>query len=129
MIGDKTEHFAGKGTDLAALQAHIVQYLEGDGFMVQASGPGDQGVVLQARKGHVLSGLIDADRALTITIAGRPEDFTVRVGIGRWLDHLATAVIEGLILSELFLVVDLAETAWNVEIEDKLVKDIKSFVG
>ena len=129
MIGDKTEHFQGKGTDLAALQAHIVEYLEHDGFTVQASEPSAQGVVLQAKKGHILSGLIAADRALTITITGSPEDFTVKVGIGKWLEHLATAVIEGLLLSELFLVVDLAETAWNVEIEDKLVKDIKSFVG
>jgi hypothetical protein len=129
MIGDKTEHFQGKGTDLSALQAHIVQYLENDGFQVQASAPSEQGVVLQARKGHVWSGLIAADRALTITIAGSPDDFTVRIGIGRWLEHLATAVIEGLLLSELFLVLDVAETAWNVEIEDKVVKDIKSFVG
>ena len=129
MIGDKTEHFQGKGTDLSALQAHIVDYLEHDGFTVQASGPSDQGVVLQAKKGHVLSGLIDANRALTVTISGSPDDFTVRVGIGKWLEHLATAVIEGLVLSEVFLVVDVAESAWNVEIEDKLVKDIKSFVG
>jgi hypothetical protein len=34
-----------------------------------------------------------------------------------------------LLLSDLFLVVDVAESAWNIEIEDKLVKDIKSFVG
>ncbi len=129
MIGDKVEHFQGKGTDLGTLQSHIVQYLEADGFRAQASAPSAQGVVIQARKGHILSGLIDADRALTITIAGSPEDFTVRVGIGKWLEHLATAVIEGLALSEVFLVVDVAETAWNVEIEDKLVKDIKSFVG
>ena len=129
MIGDKTEHFQGKGTDLDALQAHIVAYLEADGFMVQASAPSEQGVVLQARKGHVLSGLIDADRAMTVAIAGSPDDFTVRIGIGRWLEHLATAVIETLLVSGLFLVVDVAETAWNIEIEDKLVKDVKSFVG
>ncbi len=129
MIGDKTEHFQGKGTDLTALQAHIVEYLEGGGFMVQACAPSAQGVVLQARKGHVWSGLIDADRAMTIAIAGSPDDFTVRIGIGRWLEHLATAVIETLLVSGLFLVVDVAETAWNIEIEDKLVKDVKSFVG
>ena len=129
MIGDKTEHFQGKGTDLGTLQSHIVQYLEGDGFKVQASGPSAQGVVLQARKGHILSGLLDMDRALTVTITGSPDDFTVRVGIGKWLEHLATAVIEGLVLSEVFLVVDVAESAWNIEIEDKLVKDVKSFVG
>ena len=34
MIGDKTEHFQGKGTDLNALQTHIVPYLESDGFTV-----------------------------------------------------------------------------------------------
>ena len=129
MIGEKVEHFQGKGTDLGALQSHIVGYLEHDGFKAQTSAPSAQGAVIQARKGHILSGLVDADRALTITITGSPDDFTVRVGIGNWLEHLATAVIEGLALSEVFLVVDVAETAWNVEIEDKLVKDIKSFVG
>jgi hypothetical protein len=129
MIGDKTEHFQGKGTDLSSLQAHIVQFLEADGYLVQASAPSAQGVVLQARKGRVLSGLIDADRAMTIAIQGSPDDFTVRIGIGRWLEHLATAVIETLLVSGLFLVVDVAETVWNVEIEDKLVRDIKSFVG
>ncbi len=129
MIGDKTEHFQGKGTDLGALQSHIIQYLEADHFEAQASAPSDKGVVIQARKGHILSGLIDANRALTVTISGSPDDFTVRVGIGKWLEHLATAVIEGLALSEVFLVVDVAETAWNVEIEDKLVKEIKSLVG
>jgi hypothetical protein len=39
------------------------------------------------------------------------------------------AAIETLLISELFLVVDVADAAWNIEIEDKLVKDIKSFVG
>jgi hypothetical protein len=128
MIGGKTEHFQGKGTDFNALQAHIVQYLESDGFAVQASAPSEQGVVIQARKGHVLSALIDADRALTIAISGSPDDFTVRIGIGRWLEHLTTAVIDALLLPELFLV-DVAETAWNVEIEEKLAKDIRSFIG
>ncbi len=129
MIGDKVEHFQGKATDLGALQSHIVEYLEHDGFKVQASAPSAQGAVLQARKGGFLRGVVDADRALTITIAGSPEDFTVRIGIGKWLEHLATAAIETLLLSEVFLVLDVAETAWNVEIEDKLGKDIKAFVG
>jgi hypothetical protein len=134
MIGDKTVRFLRKGTDLVALQAHVVEYLENDGFMVQASAPSAQGVVLQARKGKVLSGLIAADRALTIAIAGSPDEFTVRIGIGRWLTHLATIAVEGLLLvhvppAELFLLVDVAETAWNLEIEHKLVKDIRSFVG
>ena len=39
------------------------------------------------------------------------------------------AVIETLLISDLFLPIDVAETAWNLEIEDKLVKDLKAFVG
>jgi len=129
MVGEKVEHFQGKGTDLSALQSHIEEYLKTDGFTVQTSAPSAHGVVIQARKGGFLRGVIAADRAMTIMIAGSPDDFTVRIGIGKWAEHLAVTAIETLLISSLFLVVDVAEIAWNFEIEDKLVKDIKSFVG
>ena len=129
MIGDKQEHFTDKGTDLKALQSHIEDYLKADRFTVQTSPPSAQGVVIQAKKGGWMAGIIDADRAMTITIAGSPADFTVRIGIGKWLEHLAVAAFETLLISDLFLPVDVAESAWNIEIEDKLVKDIKAFVG
>ena len=129
MIGDRVEHFQGKGTDLSALQSHIEEYLKGDHFTVQTSAPSAQGTVIQARKGGFLAGIIDADRALTIAIQGSPADFSVRVGIGKWIEHIATAAIETLLVSMLFLPVDVAETTWNVEIESKLIKDIKTFVG
>jgi hypothetical protein len=129
MIGDKQEQFQGKGTDLKALQSHIEEYLKADRFTVQTSAPSADGVVIQARKGGWLAGIVDADRAMTITISGTPADFTVRIGIGKWLQHLGVAALETLLISDLFLVVDVAESAWNIEIEDKLVKDIKAFVG
>jgi len=129
MIGDKEKHFTGKGTDLSALQSHVEEYLKKDGFTVQTSAPSDKGTVLQAKKGGFLRGIVDADRSLTITISGSPEDFTVRFGIGKWLQDLGVAAIETLVLSELFLVVDVAESAWNIEIEDKLIKDVTTFVG
>jgi hypothetical protein len=129
MIGEKTEHFQGKSTDLSSLQSHIEEYLKSDGFTTQTSAPSDQGVVIQAKKGGFLRGIIAMDRAMSIMIAGSPGDFTVRIGIGKWLEHLAVTAVETLLVSDLFLVVDVAEMAWNLEIEDKLVKDIKSFVG
>jgi len=129
MVGEKVERFQGKGTDLSALQSHIEQYMKTDGFTVQTSPSSAQGVVMQAKKGGFLRAVIAADRALTIMISGSPEDFTVHIGIGKWLEHLGVAAVETLLISDLFLVVDVAETAWNLEIEDKLVKDIKSFVG
>jgi hypothetical protein len=129
MVGEKVEHFQGKGTDLSSLQSHIEDYLKKDGFTTQTSKPSGQGVAIQAKKGGFLRGIVDADRAMTIMISGNPADYTVRIGIGKWLQHLGVAAIETLLISDLFLVVDVAESAWNLEIEDKLVKDIKSFVG
>jgi hypothetical protein len=128
-LGDKSLHFQGKGTDLSALQQRIEEYLKSDGFSVQSSAPSDQGTVLQAKKGGFLRGVVDADRALTIMISGGPDDFTVRVGIGKWLEHLGVAVVETLLISDLFLVIDVAETAWNFEVEDKLLKRIEAIVG
>jgi hypothetical protein len=129
MIGDKEVHFAGKGTDLHALQAHIEKYLTDDGFSTQASPTSDQGVVIQAKKGGWLREIVAADRALTITITGSSSDFTVHVGIGKWLEHLGVAAIETLLLSELFLFIDLADALWNLEIEDKLIADFTTFIG
>ena len=129
MIGEKTQQFQGKGTDLSELQGKIGNYLESEGFTVQSSPPTPQGLAIQAKKGGFLDKAIDADRALSILIAGDPNDFTVRIGIGKWLEHLGVAAAETLLLSELFLVVDVGETAWNFEIENKLVKQIESFVG
>ena len=129
MIGDKEVRFQGKDRDPGYVQGHIEDYLKNDGFQVQSSKPSAQGAVIQAKKGGFLRGVIDADRALTITITGSPNDFTVRFAIGKWLEHLGVAVIETLLVSDLFLVVDVAESAWNLEIEDKLVKDLKAFVG
>ena len=129
MIGDKVERFQGNGKDPSAVQSHIEEYLKSDGFTVQTSAASSQGVVIQAKKGGFLRGVVDADRAMTITITGSADDLTVHIGIGKWIEHLGVAVIETLAISELFLVVDVGETAWNVEIEDKLVKDLKTFVG
>ncbi len=129
MIGEKVKQYTGKGTDLSALQDKIGDYLKSDGFSVQTSAPSGHGLVMQAKKGGFLRGVVDADRAMTIVLSGSPDDFTVRVGIGKWLKDLGVAVLETLLLSDLFLVVAVADSAWNIEIEDKLMKKIDSFVG
>jgi hypothetical protein len=49
--------------------------------------------------------------------------------VAQWLEHLGVAAVETLLLSALFLPVDVAEMAWNLEIENKLAKQIESFVG
>ena len=129
MIGEKVLQFQGKNVDLADIQSKVEEYLKSDGFTVQSSLASDHGTVIQAKKGGFLAAVIDADRALTITLSGSADDCLVRIGIGKWLKHLATAALETLLLSDLFLLVDVAETAWNLEIEDRLVSQLQSFVG
>jgi hypothetical protein len=128
-IGEKVLHFQDKHVDLNDLQSKIEEYLKSDGFTTQSSADSAHGTVIQAKKGKFLAAVIDADRALTILVAGSADDCVVRIGIGKWLQHLGTAALETLLLSDLFLLVDVAETAWNIEIEDKLVKQIESFVA
>jgi hypothetical protein len=129
MLGDKEEHFTGKGTDLAALQTHIEEYLKSDGFTVTSSAPSDKGNVIQAQKGGWLREIVAADRALTVSISGTSADFIVRFGVGKWIKHLGVAAIETLLVSELFLVVDVADALWTLEVEDKLIAEVKKFVG
>jgi hypothetical protein len=129
MIGEKVNHYQGKNTDLASLKSQIEAYLTDDKFKVQSSIPSPHGIVIQAHKGGWLSSIITADRALTIMISGDPNDFTIRVGIGRWLKHLGITAAEALLLTELFLLVDVPETLWNFEIENKITKKIDSLVG
>ena len=129
MIGEKVQQFQGKDTDLNELQGKIASYLQSEGFTVQTSPSSSHGAVIQAKKGGFLDTVIDADRALSIVVSGDPNDFTVRIGIGKWLEHLGVAALETLLLSELFLVVDVVESAWNLEIENKLAKQIESLVG
>ena len=129
MLGDKSEHFAGKGTNLTDLELHITQYLENDGFTVQTAPPSDKGTVLQAVKAGWLRDIVSAERAFTIAITGDPSDFTVRFGIGKWIENLGVAAAETLLLSELFLPIDVADSLWSLEVEDKIIADVKAFVG
>jgi hypothetical protein len=129
MIGEKVRHYQGKNTDLTALKGKIEEYLKSEGFKTQSSQPSPHGLIVQGQKGGFLSSIIVADRALTILLDGEPNNFTVRVGIGKWLKHLGITGVEALLLSELFLLVDVPEMAWNFEIENNIVKKIDSFVG
>lgn len=128
-LGESVRRFQGKGTDLAELAGKIDECLRADGFEVQSSSPSAQGVVIQARKAGFMREFVAADRALTIAISGLPDDFTVRVGIGRWFEHAATTILEAMLLSSLFLAIDVGAMMWNLEIEERLLEQIEAFVG
>jgi len=128
MVSEKVLHFQGKNKDLAQLSQQIVQQLQVDGYKVQ-SAAAPLGQVIQAQKAGILRDIITADRAFTITISGQPNDFTVHVGIGKFIQNLAVAAVETLLLSVLFLAVDVPEMLWTRHVENEIIKKITQIIG
>jgi hypothetical protein len=120
MIADKTFRYQNAGTDLTVLADNIASYLRSEGFEVQTAIRTAVGLLIQARRGGFLKGIITAERALSIPIQGQPKDFTVRIGIGKWIQNIAVAAVETVALRELFMPLDVAEMLWTVQIENKL---------
>ena len=128
MVSEKTIRFQGKNKDLGQLSNQIVQQLQVEGYKTQTTNA-PLGIVIQAQKAGILRDIIAADRAFTIIIGGQPNDFTIHIGIGKFFQNIAVAAVEALLLSELFLAVDVPEMLWTRHVEGELVKQITQIVG
>jgi len=128
LVSEKVLRFQGKNKDLGQLSQQIVQNLQNDGYKVQST-TAPLGFVIQAQKAGILRDIITADRCFTITISGQPNDFAVHIGIGKMLRNLAVAAVESILLSTLFLAVDVPEMLWTVHVENEIVKKITQLVG
>jgi hypothetical protein len=128
MVMEKVMHFKGKNKDLDQLSQQIDKQLQGEGFKTQST-KAPLGNVIQARKAGILRDIITADRAFTILISGQPNDFSIRIGIGKWIQNLAVAAVETLLISTLFLAVDVPEMLWTRHVENTIAKQITQIVG
>ena len=127
-ISEKVLRFQGKNKDLGQFSQQIIQYLQSDGYKVQST-TAPVGFVIQAQKAGILRDIITADRCFTITITGQPNDFAVHIGIGKWIQNIAVAAVEALLLSVLFLAVDVPEMLWTRHVENDIAKKITEMVG
>lgn len=128
MVFEKTLRFQGKNKDLSLLSQQIAQQLQIDGYKIQTrSAP--LGTIIQAQKAGILRDIIAADRAFTILVAGQSDDFTIHIGIGKWIQNLAVTAVEVVLLSTLFIAVDVPEMLWTVHVEDGLARQISQIVG
>jgi hypothetical protein len=128
MVSEKVLHFQGKNKDLNQLSQQIVQQLSSEGYKTQSS-TAPLGMVIQATKAGILRDIITADRAFSILITGQPDDFSIHVGIGKWIQNLAVAGVEVIFLSWLFLAVDVPEMLWTEHVEKGIVTEITQIVG
>ncbi len=128
MVSEKVMRFQGKNRDLTPLSQQIVQYMQSEGYKVQST-TAPLGFVIQAQKAGILRDIITADRCFTITISGQPNDFAVHIGIGKWIQNLAVAAAETILLTWLFLAVDVPEMLWTRHVEGDIAKKITEIVG
>jgi len=128
MVSEKVMRFQNKNKDLDQLAQQIVTQLQSEGYKVQST-TAPLGRVIQAQKAGILRDIITADRAFTIMISGQPNDFTIHIGIGKWVQNIAVAAAEALLLSVLFLAVDVPEMLWTRHVENEIAKEITQIVG
>jgi len=128
LVTEKVMHFQGKNKDLSQLSQQIVKQLESEGYKTQAT-TAPLGQVIQAQKAGVLRDIITADRAFSIVIAGQPNDFTIHIGIGKWIQNIVVAAAETILLTWLFLAVDVPEMLWTRHVEGEIAKQITQIVG
>ncbi|MGC8562757.1 MAG: hypothetical protein ACP5UZ_05480 [Thermoplasmata archaeon] len=128
MVSKKTIRYQNKSRNLNEVSQQIEQQLQTQGFKTQ-SRQLPTGYVIQAQKAGILRDIITADRAFTIMLEGQPDDFSVTVGIGKLIQNLAVAAIEVILLSELFLAVDVPEMLWTLHVENGIIKEINTIIG
>jgi hypothetical protein len=117
-----------KSVDLDQLTGMMETYLREDKWKVQV-GNTEDGKLIQARKGGILRDIFAADRALNILFTRTPSGFKVTMGVGKWLQNIGVTVIESVLLTPLFLVIDVPEMLWNTEIESRIMKKLDEFVA
>jgi hypothetical protein len=128
MVSEKVMHFENKNKDPAQVAQQIESQLKADGYKTQST-VAPIGNIIQAQKAGILRDLVAADRCFTFVVSGQPNDFTVHIGIGRWIQNLAVTAVETLLLSFLFLAVDIPEMLWTTHVEKGLAEQIKQIVG
>ncbi len=129
VVAEKIVNFQNKNKDLGQLGEQIVQMLQNQGYKTQINKSAPVGIVIQATKAGILRDIITADRAFTILITGDPNNFAIHIGIGKLMQNLAVAAAEAILLSFLFLAVDVPEMIWTRHVENEILKDIVQLIG
>lgn len=129
MVSEKIVRFQNKGKDLNQLAQQIITMLNQDGYKTQITSSSPIGIIIQAAKAGILRDIITADRAFTIMITGQPNDFAIHIGIGKFIQNIAVIAAEALLLSALFLAIDIPEMLWTRHVEDEILKRITQMIG
>ncbi len=129
MVSEKIVRFQNKNQDLNQLAQKIITLLDQDGYKTQMTSNSPVGIIIQATKAGILRDIITADRAFTIMITGNPNDFAIHIGIGKFIQNIAVIAAEALLLSALFLAIDIPEMLWTRHVESEILKRITQLIN
>ncbi len=114
------------GKSLNDVVKQFSQYLQEQKWKVQNNVQGSKAII-QSQKPGVLRDLVAADRALTFTFdSGQEGQIHVVIGVGKIIKNLAIAAIETILLSELFLLVDIPEILFTEHVEKELLTQLQA---
>ncbi|EZQ02242.1 hypothetical protein CM19_10570 [Candidatus Acidianus copahuensis] len=114
--------------DLNSVVQKFSDYLQSDGWKIQNKTYGDKAII-QAQKAGILRDIFAADRALTFTFEKTANGLKVTTGVGKWIQNLAVTAVETILLSELFLVVDVPEMLWTSHVENNLLQKLDDIIS
>ncbi|HZU96556.1 MAG TPA: SHOCT domain-containing protein [Planctomycetota bacterium] len=93
-----TRTFTGRALDLGRIADEVKFWFEKDGYETQVAG-GPDGWLVQARKTSAFRTFTGTNQAFSVQITGTPDDMTVEVGTGKWVENLAGAGLSGALLT------------------------------
>jgi hypothetical protein len=111
--------------DLNDIIKDFSAYLTDNKWRVQSNVQEDK-AILQAQKFGILRGLVAADRALTFVFTSDGTQLKVEVGVGKLLGDIAVTAIEVILISEIFILVDIPEIVWSDHVETELLGELQN---
>ena len=111
-------NFSGENRDLAQLATQAKCWFQENGYDTQFADSSPQGPwVLQARKTSGVRTFLGTNQAFTVKIDGSPQEYSVEVTVGKWVENLTGAGISGLFTGGLTWVTAGIAAAWTVKLE------------
>jgi hypothetical protein len=110
------KYYKGRNIDLIKLKNVIENYFKSKEFETQSKS-GDIDHIVQARKTGVLRSIAGASRALTITISGESNEFSVSIAEGKWANNLAAVGIGAILTMGISLIPAGMAAGWSKQIE------------
>jgi hypothetical protein len=117
LASEKILRFQNKNKDIAQVAQQIEMQLKTEGYKTRST-VAPVGNVIKAKKVGIVRDVVAADRAFTIVVSGKPNDFSVHIEIGKWILNGSIAPSIGSI--------QMLNTS---RVEKGLAKEIQQIVG